>query len=65
MSKPFRWMGAWVFYWLGDLLSKPLHVGFAWLYPAYNWCMSTSVMLDGDDCWVWEPMESRPAPEEQ
>lgn len=37
---------AWVLYWLGDLISRPMcRFDWAWLYGPYKWLMLTSARL--------------------
>ena len=44
MKKIIAWPLTWLFFWLGDLVSKPMHyLNWAWLYPAYNNLMGWSV----------------------
>ena len=52
----------WLLFWIGHIISKPME-WFDWgcIYPAYNWCMSTSCDLD-DDEWMWK---STPQPEQR
>jgi hypothetical protein len=37
MRKLIGYILSWTFYWLGDLVSKPMHyLNWWWLYPVYN-----------------------------
>jgi len=40
MRKLIGYIVSWALYWLGDLVSKPMHYfDWAWLYPVYNHLM--------------------------
>lgn len=47
MRKFIGYILCWMFYWLGDLLSKPVYYSdwFVWLYPAYNNLMLWSTQM--------------------
>lgn len=44
-----RWLAAWVFYGLGDAVSRLMNVAdvFGYLYPIYNRLMGWSVIIQG------------------
>lgn len=44
MKKIIGWPLTWLLFWLGDLVSKPMHYfDWWWLYPVYNNLMGWSV----------------------
>jgi hypothetical protein len=44
MKKFIGYVVSWALYWLGDLVSKPMHYRYGyWLYPVYNRLMCWSV----------------------
>ncbi len=46
MKKILAWPLSWALFWLGDVVSKPMHYfNWAWLYPVYNnlMCWSADV----------------------
>lgn len=48
---------AWTLFWAGHVVSLPIGWwNWAWLYPAYNWLMVTSVRFDTDNR-VWERID--------
>ena len=51
-----NWALSWFFYWLGDLVSRPMDK-FSWLYPIYNRLMRCSVWFQGEtDNGPWSPV---------
>ena len=43
MKKFIGYVVSWALYWLGDLVSKPMHyINWWWLYPVYNRLMISS-----------------------
>jgi hypothetical protein len=37
MRKLVGYIVSWILFWIGDLLSKPMHyINWWWLYPVYN-----------------------------
>lgn len=57
MKTILGYIGSWVLYGLGDLVSKPMHyLDWAWLYPTYNRLMLWSCNLQewGNGCGPWQ-----------
>jgi len=57
MKKAIAYIPAWGFYWLGDLVSKPIHWSdkMDFLYPVYSILMNWSLFFNdwgGLDIWV-------------
>ena len=51
MRKFIGYILSWTLYWLGDLVSKPMHyLDWGWLYPVYNRLMIWS--YDIQECSV-------------
>lgn len=51
-----RTVVAYILYYLGDLVSKPMHYfDWGWLYPIYNWLMIKSGDFDINHK-IWGPM---------
>jgi hypothetical protein len=59
MSEPdklFRWLGAWFFWAIGDIVSRLELDSFTWGFNLYQWSMSASVKcqgLYGFKKWPW------------
>ena len=57
MKKLVGWLLSWLFFWLGDLVSRPMNwlECMWWLYPVYNRLMvwSYDVQKWGGDCGPW------------
>jgi hypothetical protein len=46
MKKIIAYTLSWALYWLGDLVSKPMHyIDWWWLYPVYNNLMRASLSV--------------------
>ena len=57
MKKFIGWLLSWLFFWLGDIVSKPMYYFdcMAWLYPVYNNLMTWSYDIQewGGDHGPW------------
>jgi hypothetical protein len=43
MKKFIGYVVSWILFWIGDLVSKPMHyINWWWLYPVYNQLMISS-----------------------
>jgi len=46
MKKSIGYILSWTLYWLGNLVSKPMHyIDWWWLYPVYNNLMRASLSV--------------------
>lgn len=46
MRKVTGWLAAWFLFWVGHVVSRLLFWdALAWLYPAYNWLMHRSMVV--------------------
>jgi hypothetical protein len=54
-----RWLAAWTLYWMGDAVSRVMHLAepLGRLYPVYSRLMCWSDAVQGDGAGPWQDVE--------